>query len=347
MRSRPHVLTSSVIAGIILPSLYFGATSAATAPKPEAPTRTSQEGADHATKDDSCLKCHKAFAAETLSRQHLRVGVDCVDCHGPSIAHTQAGPDLLKPDILLGRTEVEPFCQRCHDAAHAHPDKVDAWARERTGQLLPTGRAIMEHNICTDCHGQHIEKQLTSAATRPAPLGEPVSLFNGRDLTGWVSEGQATWKVEDGLLVGTQGPDYAAGDLFTAESYSDFDLLVTYRVVWPANSGIWFRYQNPRVAYQADILEYPKPEAYSGTIYCPGRLFLAINPDKGLVNREGWNTLRIRAFGDLLQVWLNGIKVAETRDSAIQSGKIGFQVHPGKELAPMKILIRQALIQRL
>jgi len=174
-----------------------------------------------------------------------------------------------------------------------------------------------------------------------------IKLFNGKDLTGWQTEGNARWAVENGLLIGTQGDKNAPGDLFTKESFRDFEATVTYRTEWPCNSGVWFRYQNPDKAYQADILEYKNPEAYSGTLYCPGKLFLAINKDKTLVNRDGWNTIKIRAQGDHLQMWFNGKLTADVHDTTSDSGTIGFQVHPGAEFAPMKIVVREVLIKKL
>ncbi len=172
-------------------------------------------------------------------------------------------------------------------------------------------------------------------------------LFNGKDLTGWRADGGAKWTVQDGLLIGTQGENNAPGDLFTEKVYQDFSLKVTYRVEWPCNSGVWFRYQSPEVAYQADILEYANPECYSGTLYCPGKMFLAMNTDKTLVNRDGWNTLLIQAQGDHLQIWLNGRQVADVHDTTTASGAIGFQVHPGQEFGSMKLLVRDIQIKPL
>jgi len=75
---------------------------------------------------------------------------------------------------------------------------------------------------------------------------EFIQIFNGKDLTGWERSGNARWAVEDGFLVGTQGENNAPGDLFTKNTYEDFLLTVTYRVEWPCNSGVWFRYQSPQ-----------------------------------------------------------------------------------------------------
>jgi hypothetical protein len=174
-----------------------------------------------------------------------------------------------------------------------------------------------------------------------------IRIFNGKDLTGWETSGGAKWVVENGAIVGTQGENFAHGDLFTKDTYKDFELTSTYRVVWPCNTGIWFRYQSASKAYQADILEYKNPECYSGSLYCPGKMFIAMNKDKTLVDREGWNTMKVRAEGDHLQIWLNGRQVADVHDDLTDSGKIGFQVHPGEQFGPMKIIVREMLLKPL
>jgi hypothetical protein len=194
--------------------------------------------------------------------------------------------------------------------------------------------------------GCHTSAENRASAAADMPSGT-VKLFNGKDLTGWEAEGGAKWVVENGLLIGTQGQNNAPGDLFTKASYDDFLATVTWRVEWPCNSGVWFRYQSPEKAYQADILEYTNPECYAGTLYCPGKMFLAMNTDKTLVNREGWNTIKIRCEGDRSQIWLNGRQVADVHDDTSASGRIGFQVHPGKEFGPMKIIVRDVLVKGL
>jgi hypothetical protein len=172
-------------------------------------------------------------------------------------------------------------------------------------------------------------------------------LFNGKDLAGFKATGGAKWSVENGIIVGTQGENNAPGDLLTEKTYKDFLLTVTYKVEWPCNSGVWFRYQSPDKAYQADILEYRKPECYSGTLYCPGKMFLAMNTDKTLVNRDGWNTISVRAEGNHIQIWINKHKVADVRDETTDSGHIGFQIHAGDQLSPNKIIIREVLLEPL
>ena len=174
-----------------------------------------------------------------------------------------------------------------------------------------------------------------------------VALFNGTDLTGWEATGNAKWFVADGQLVGTQGDNNAPGDIFTTASFGDFELIATYRAEWPCNSGVWFRFQSPRKAYQADILDYKKPVAYSGSLYCTGKMFLAANLDKELEDRAGFNTLRIVTRGTKTKIWLNGTQTADVDDDTTDSGKVGFQVHAGAQFGAMKIIIKEIKIKEL
>lgn len=190
-----------------------------------------------------------------------------------------------------------------------------------------------------------------AATEEPKREAKPewTKLFNGQDLTGWTQEGKATWSVMDGNLVGTQGPGNAPGDLFTEKEFADFRLRVVYKLEWPANSGVWFRYQSPEKAYQADILEYKNPEAYSGTLYSPARekFFLATNLDPKLEKKDDWNTIIITAKGDHLTIKLNKVVTADVHDAALDKGRIGFQIHPGEEFKTMKLTVREVSIREL
>ena len=162
------------------------------------------------------------------------------------------------------------------------------------------------------------------AAWRTPEDGSWRALFNGRDLAGWRAEGKARFSVEDGILVGRQGEHGRAGDLFTEGEFSDFELEVVWAMDWPGNSGVWFRYQSPERAYQADILEWKSPVCWSGTLDCAGEMFIAMNPDSSIVCREGWNVFRVRARKDRLEVFLNGRRAAGVRDGSSARGRIGL-----------------------
>src|SRR5260370_12545710 len=69
--------------------------------------------------------------------------------------------------------------------------------------------------------------------------GKPISLFNGKDLTGWkMSEANSvTWKVADGTLISPgHGPE-----IISEQKFQDFKLHVEVNCGANANSGVYLR----------------------------------------------------------------------------------------------------------
>jgi hypothetical protein len=184
---------------------------------------------------------------------------------------------------------------------------------------------------------------LAAVGEEPKTGGEGgwIQLLNGKDLEGWKPQGDAQWKVEDGCLVGMP-VNAKGGDIFTTKEWENFELRFTYKAVWPANSGVWFRTE-----YQYDILEWRDPVAFSGTLYCPGKMFIFKNLDKSIENREGWNEGQVYANGDHIIQWLNGKKTGECNDKTFAKGKVGIQVHGGGEFKNMKIVVKKIEIRPL
>ena len=82
---------------------------------------------------------------------------------------------------------------------------------------------------------------LTLLAQSPKAPGEDwVSLFNGRDLTGWIKIGRERWEVEDGTIHGIAvTKEY--GYLQTEKSYQDFHLSLRFKCEGEGgNSGVFF-----------------------------------------------------------------------------------------------------------
>ena len=175
-----------------------------------------------------------------------------------------------------------------------------------------------------------------------AESGGWISLFDGKTLDGWRAEGNAAWAVQDGAIVGRQGPDNAAGDLYTRGEWADFELECEYKVAWPANSGIWFRRNADQPGYQADILdEKDYPNTCSGSLYAMNTGFIAKNSDPATVNTDGWNMLRMSAVREEIVIALNGKTGVQTRDNRFpRPGSIGIQVHPGQVFGAMQIWVR-------
>ena len=90
-----------------------------------------------------------------------------------------------------------------------------------------------------------------------------VDLFNGKDLDGWeVKNGKATYRVEDGAIVGTSAPNSPNTFLCTKKHFGDFVLEFEFKAHPALNSGAQFRsnslesYKNGRVhGYHGDVAE--------------------------------------------------------------------------------------------
>ncbi len=179
--------------------------------------------------------------------------------------------------------------------------------------------------------------------------GDWVSLFDGKSLAGWEPRGKALWSIENGELVGRQGPAGEPGDLFTAARYADFELEAEWKMRWPGNSGFWFKYQGPKTGCQADFLDQPSEAGIlSGSVYCMGLKFVAVNRDPKTVRKDGWNRLRIRMEGDRVQVWMNGTRVVDGAANVFPGpGQLGLQVHAGAAFQNMEIRVRNARLRRL
>jgi hypothetical protein len=176
-----------------------------------------------------------------------------------------------------------------------------------------------------------------------APARSWTSLMPSASLDGWVVRGgAATYALEtiDGLptIVGTTAPDSPNTFLCTSRAYADFELTLEFRTHPELNSGVQFRslslsdYKDGRVhGYQCEI--DPTPRAWTGGIYDEGRrgwlADLSNNPEARAAFRQGaWNTMRIRAAGDELTTWINGVPcVQDFRDAMTREGFIALQVH--------------------
>jgi len=176
------------------------------------------------------------------------------------------------------------------------------------------------------------------------------SLFNGKDLDGWKANNtDATWKVEDDCIMGTQ-TEGKGGDLFHSTEYDNFELRFTYKVAWPANTGVWYR-TDPKNAtgYQFDILKWKNPVTFSGALYFTGckTTFAFKNLEEKTENLEDWNEGVVYANGDHLIHWLNGKMIGEAHDKTFTKGNVGFQVHGGAGFKNMKIWVRKVEIRPL
>ena len=91
--------------------------------------------------------------------------------------------------------------------------------------------------------------------------GQPVNLFNGKDLTGWHTNGPNQWIVENGVLKSPR----SGSNLVTDQKFNDFKLHLEFKYPEGSNSGVYLRGR-----YEVQISDNKGMEAlrdYFGAIY--------------------------------------------------------------------------------
>ncbi len=209
---------------------------------------------------------------------------------------------------------------------------------------------------------------LLVTATNVAMAGSPPkgfeSLFNGQDLAGWhaqphfspykldelgaaqrdemltkwMNDARQHWTVEDGELVNDGHGAY----LTTDNEFGDFELLLEYKTVPRADSGIYLK-----ATPQVQIWDYTDVGKFnigadlgSGGLWNNSPGARGKNPLVLADRRFGeWNHFRIRQVGARTSVWLNDQLVVENAimenfwDRATplrKTGPIQLQTHGGE-----------------
>ena len=159
-----------------------------------------------------------------------------------------------------------------------------------------------------------------------AAITEWTILFNGENLDGWRSYGEATarpaWIVDDGAIVldaDESTSSMTGGDLITVGQYENFELELEWKISRGGNSGIFFGVQEiegQRVAYETGVemqildndnhIDGEKAETSAGSCY-------ALYPaTEDVVRPVGeYNEVRIIVRNGTVEHWLNGKKIAE------------------------------------
>tara|TARA_R110002124_G_C8936114_1_gene512362 strand:- start:1736 stop:2338 length:603 start_codon:yes stop_codon:yes gene_type:complete len=165
-------------------------------------------------------------------------------------------------------------------------------------------------------------------------ISQEMSLFNGKDLSGWTIYGTEKWYVEDGLLVSESGPDKQYGYLATDKYYDDFELTLEFKQEANGNSGVFVRSTVDGTKVSGWQVEVAPPGHDTGGVYeSYGRGWLIKpDPEKDKVLKEGeWNKMKIKLSGNKLTSWLNGTEMVSITDDKIGAGKgsIALQIHDG------------------
>jgi hypothetical protein len=173
------------------------------------------------------------------------------------------------------------------------------------------------------------------------------SIFNG-DLSGWhISQvnhhgNTQGWKVESGAITGTQDKPGNGGIILTDRKYRDFEVSLELNPDYGCDSGLFLRSNEKGEAYQV-LIDYLDGGAVGGVYGEKLKGVKGFTPNWQEVWKSGqWNQLRARIEGEVphIQVWLNGMKITDWRDTenhltdGAKEGMVALQVHGGNRWIP-------------
>ena len=210
---------------------------------------------------------------------------------------------------------------------------------------------------------------------KSASAGEWATLFNGKDIEGWEQKGgAATYRVEDGCIVGTTKPRTPNTFLCPPKSYDDFELTFEVKCDEALNSGVQIRSISSADEIPAGLSEKDatkaKKKADGKSLFGPqveiaangnaagvwfegvGGWLLAPKPEvtNNAYKKDSWNNYRVLAKGETIQVWVNGTKISDGKDTRTHftKGRLGFQVHGvGQKTEPLSVRWKNIRIRKV
>jgi hypothetical protein len=135
-------------------------------------------------------------------------------------------------------------------------------------------------------------------SSKPVTWGQPIQLFNGKDLVGWKlrnNRNSNCWSVADGVL-SNKTP---CADLISEQQFTDFKAHVEFQVVPNGNSGIYLRGR-----YEVQI-----SDGYNQVLDSlrMGAVYGWLKPVVNAAKKPGeWQTLDITLVGRKVTVVYNG-----------------------------------------
>lgn len=162
---------------------------------------------------------------------------------------------------------------------------------------------------------------------RVVEWGEPIELFNGKDMAGWevVGTRESMWKVEDGILVNAD----SGAQIRTVDEYRDFKLHIEFKIPEKSNSGIYLRGR-----YETQVADNYGMEPFSRGV---GGIYGYITPTVNAEKPAGeWNTVDVTLIGYRVTVAINGVT---TIDGKLIDGITGGALN-SNEAAPGPIMLQ-------
>jgi len=170
-----------------------------------------------------------------------------------------------------------------------------------------------------------------------------ISLFNGKDLTGWKASEGVEWKVVNGEIVTPPKRSH----LFTEQEFKNFEYKVDCLTRPGSNSGLYFhtKYEDsfPKTGFEVQVNQTQGDRVKSGSIY--GLIKLLSSP----VKDDEWYTYHIIVKGREIVVKINDKTLFEYIEpegvvgptNKLDKGSFAIQAHdPGSEAHYKNIMVK-------
>jgi hypothetical protein len=166
-----------------------------------------------------------------------------------------------------------------------------------------------------------------------------VSLFNGKDLTGWrVNENPGTFTVKDGAIVasGPRSHCFYVGDIGN-HSFRQFELRAEVMTQPKANGGIYIMTDFQATGWPGAGFEVQVNNSFPGDFRKTGSLYQIEDIKEQLVKDNEWFTEHIIVKGNTITVRVNDKQVVRWRQPADWAGTKEF---PERRIRPGSIALQ-------
>jgi hypothetical protein len=161
----------------------------------------------------------------------------------------------------------------------------------------------------------------------PAPEGMGwIDLLDETHAGGWtnITDDRDIFSVEDGVL---HIFGHSMGTLrnvgFTAQSFSDFELHLEFKVTWRANSGVFLRASPDDPVYRGFEIQVLDDHGVAPHKNGSGSIYDVVAPMFNMALPRGeWNSYDITCQGTHVVVVMNGWKIIDT-DFALMTQPLG------------------------
>lgn len=182
------------------------------------------------------------------------------------------------------------------------------------------------------------------AQRAPAPAqhaSQWISMFNGKDLTGWKVIGKERWQVDNGTIYGESVTQKGDGFLKTEKTYKDFHMSLQFRCESPTNSGVFF---HSSIEEDISAIRFIQVEIdnrignHTGGLHgdrdgktSKGWLVWPAPENETVIRPNDWNEMLVQVEGNRIRTRLNGVQMIDFTypSPANTDGVIALQLHPG------------------